>query len=60
MTAQVGVANVKVVIAPHDPKLYPLQAGSEELPLWTQELYAMISREIEAVSHKAKPSQSRL
>lgn len=60
MTAQVGVANVKVVIAPHDPKQYPLQANSETLPLWTPELYALISREIEVVSNGAKPSSSRL
>jgi L,D-transpeptidase catalytic domain len=51
LAAQVGVANVKVVIAPHDPKAYPLAANSEELPEWTSELYAMISREIEALSH---------
>jgi hypothetical protein len=60
LTAQVGVANVKVVIAPHDPKRYPLQATSEELPLWISELYAMISHEIEAVSHPVKPPKSRL
>jgi hypothetical protein len=60
LTAQVGVANVKVVIAPHDPRTYPLTANSEELPPWTSELYAMISREIEAVAHQAKPIQSRL
>ena len=60
MTAQVGVQNVKVVIAPHDPKLYPLQANSEELPLWISELYALILREIEAVSGGARPSASKL
>jgi murein L,D-transpeptidase YafK len=60
LTAQVGVQNVKVVIAPHDPKLYPLLANSEELPEWTSELYAMISREIGAVSHREKPLKSRL
>jgi murein L,D-transpeptidase YafK len=60
LTAQVGVQNAKVVIAPHDPKLYPLQANSEELPLWTSELYSIIAREIEAVSHQVRPSASRL
>ena len=60
LTAQVGIANVKVVIAPHDPRAYPLAADSEELPIWIPELYAMISREIETVSHKAKPSESKL
>lgn len=60
LTAQVGVQNVKVVIAPHDPRSYPLAISSEELPPWTSELYSIISREIEAVSHQAKPSASRL
>lgn len=60
LTAQVGVANVKVVISPHDPRTYPLVANSEELPSWTSELYAMISHEIEAVSHRARPSQTKL
>jgi hypothetical protein len=60
LTAQVGVANVKVVIAPHDPRTYPLLANAEELPPWTSELYAMIAREIEAVSRRTKPSASRL
>ena len=59
MTAQVGIQNVKVVIAPHDPKSYPLAIGSNELPPWTSELYSIISREIEAVSFQVKPSASR-
>jgi hypothetical protein len=50
LTAQVGTENVKVVIAPHDPKTFPLEADSEELPKWTPELYSIISREIEALS----------
>ena len=60
MTAQLGIQNVKVVIAPHDPKSYPLSISSEELPPWTSELYSIISREIEAVSRQLKPSASRL
>jgi len=60
MTARVGVQNVKVVIAPHDPRSYPLVANSENMPPWTSELYAMISREIDAVSHPVKPPKSRL
>lgn len=60
MTAQVGVQNVKVVIAPHDPRSYPLLANSEELPPWTSELYAMIAREIEAVLNQEKHLQSKL
>lgn len=59
LTAQVGVNNIKVVIAPHNPKSYPLTVTSEEMPVWTSELYAMISREIEAVSSKVKPAISQ-
>ncbi len=54
LTAQVGAENVKVVIAPHDPRIYPLEASSEELPEWTPELYFIISREIEALSPVVK------
>ena len=60
LTAQVGISNVKVVIAPHDPKNYPLMANSEELPDWTPVLYAIITREIEAVANKKRSLQSRL
>lgn len=49
LAAQVGIENLKVVIAPHDPRAYPLQADQENLPEWTPELYAMISHEIETV-----------
>lgn len=49
LTAHVGVENVKIVIAPHDPRVYSLEADAE-LPEWTKELYAMISREINALS----------
>ncbi|MGR8952999.1 MAG: L,D-transpeptidase family protein, partial [Gammaproteobacteria bacterium] len=49
LTAQVGVENVKVVIAPHDPRTNPLEADLEELPEWTSELYSIISREIKAL-----------
>ncbi len=50
LTANVGVDNVKVVIAPHDPRVYPLVADTEKLPDWTFELYSNISREINALS----------
>lgn len=50
LTAQVGAENVKVVIAPHDPRTYPLKVASEKLPEWTPALYSMISREIAALS----------
>ena len=60
LTAQVGAENVKVVIAPHDPRAYPLQADSVELPEWTPELYSIISREIEALSPVVKSAKTGL
>lgn len=50
LTALTGAENVSVVIAPHDPRLYPLEADYEDLPEWTAELYALISGEIQALS----------
>ncbi|MGR8981576.1 MAG: L,D-transpeptidase family protein [Gammaproteobacteria bacterium] len=58
LTAQVGADNVKVVIAPHDPRFYPLEADSEELPEWTTELYLIISREIKALSPGVKSAKT--
>jgi hypothetical protein len=58
LTTQVGAENVKVVIAPHDPRAYPLTPDSAQLPLWTTELYANISREIKALSTTVKSAQS--
>jgi hypothetical protein len=55
LTEHVGVENVKVVIAPHDPRAYPLKVDSKALPEWTSELYAIISREIKALSAVLKP-----
>ncbi len=60
LTAQVGVENVKVVIAPHDPRIYPLQADTLGLPKWTPELYSIISREIEALSPVIKSAKTGL
>jgi hypothetical protein len=60
LTAQVGAENVKVVIAPHDPRAYPLEADAEELPEWTPELYSIISREIEALSPVVKSAKTGL
>lgn len=57
LTAQVGAENVKVVIAPHDPRTYPLDAESKELPKWTSELYSIISREIKALSTAMKSAK---
>jgi hypothetical protein len=50
LTAQAGIENVKVVIAPHDPRTYPLEADFEKFPEWISELYWIISLEIEALS----------
>lgn len=58
LTAQVGAENVKVVIAPHDPRAYPLEADSKTLPQWTPELYSLISREIKALSPGIKSTKS--
>jgi hypothetical protein len=60
LTAQVGAENMKVVIAPHDPRIYPLEANSEELPEWTPELYSIISREIKALSPAVKSAKAGL
>jgi hypothetical protein len=60
ITGQIGAENVKVVIAPHDPRTYPLEADSEELPEWTPELYSIISREIKALSPVVKSAKSGL
>ena len=57
LTAQVGAENVKVVIAPHDPRIRPLTADAQ-LPFWTTELYANITREINALSTPTKSAQS--
>jgi hypothetical protein len=58
LTTQVGAENVKVVIAPHDPRAYPLTTDSAQLPIWAAELYATISREINALSTTVKSAQS--
>jgi L,D-peptidoglycan transpeptidase YkuD (ErfK/YbiS/YcfS/YnhG family) len=49
LTVHAGAENVKVVIAPHDPRTYPLAADIEGLPEWTPELYSIISREINSL-----------
>jgi hypothetical protein len=60
LTAQVGAENVKVVIAPHDPRAYPLKADSVMLPEWTPELYSIIAREIKNLSPVVKSVKTRL
>lgn len=57
LVAQVGKENVKVVIAPHDPRILPLEANQEALPEWTDELYGMIEREIQSLSQPVKISK---
>lgn len=57
LTARTGAENVKVVIAPHDPRVYPLRADSPALPLWTPMLYEIISREINALSPAVKSAK---
>lgn len=60
LTAHVGVENVKVVIAPRDPRAYPLAVDATTLPAWTSELYSKISREIKAMPTMTKAAQNGL
>jgi L,D-peptidoglycan transpeptidase YkuD (ErfK/YbiS/YcfS/YnhG family) len=60
LTVHTGAENVKVVIAPHDPRTYPLAANIEGLPAWTSELYSIISREIKALTPTVKSAKTRL
>ncbi|MBK8815071.1 MAG: L,D-transpeptidase family protein [Methylococcaceae bacterium] len=59
LTAQIGPENVKVVIAPHDPRTYPLIADNEVQPEWTSELYSIISNEIKPLTQKSKIGKYR-
>ena len=58
LTAHVGAENVKVVIAPHDPRAFPLDVNSEKLPKWTSELYSIISSEISAMPPKVRSAKT--
>jgi hypothetical protein len=58
LAAQIGKENVKVVIAPHDPRVWPLQPTAAGQPEWTRELYAMITDEILAISRPLRVSSS--
>ena len=40
-----GLKNIKVVIAPHDPRKRPLRSADSTLPHWTGELYRRIELE---------------
>jgi hypothetical protein len=61
LAAHVGTENIKVVIAPRDPRTRPLESGDADLPSWTDELYEEITGEILAVagSDPVKVSSSR-
>jgi hypothetical protein len=60
LAAQVGADHVKVVIAPRDPRIFPLETASEKLPAWAPELYSIISREIKALYPWGKPPKAGL
>jgi hypothetical protein len=57
LAAQVGTENMKIVIAPRNPRTYPLNADSKQLPKWTSELYSIISSEIKALSPVVKSAK---
>lgn len=41
-----GRENIRVVIAPHDPRILPLNPNAPYLPEWTPELYTMIEQAV--------------
>jgi hypothetical protein len=49
LAAHTGPENLRVVIAPHDPRKRPLNPGEADLPEWAPELYREISNEILAL-----------
>ena len=58
LAAQVGKENVKVVIAPRDPRQAPLDPAAGGLPAWAPALYRMIEREAQALSPPVSVSNS--
>ncbi len=58
LAARVGKENVKVVIAPRDPRVMPLDTDAEGLPFWTSELYDQIASEIELLSPPVSMSRN--
>jgi hypothetical protein len=58
LAAQVGKENVKVVIAPRDPRVLPLDTEAEYLPGWTAELYDQIASEIKVLSPPVSVSKN--
>lgn len=59
LAAHVGKENMKVVIAPHDPRAWPLDQTAAGQPEWTRELYATIADEILSVSKPIAVSSNR-
>jgi len=59
LTAQVGEENVKVIIAPRDPRVLPLDPNGYGLPSWTPELYRMIAAEMAVFSDAVRVSNNR-
>jgi hypothetical protein len=51
LAAHVGAENIKVIIAPHDPRNRPLDPDEPGLPSWTGELYQEISGQILALTN---------
>jgi hypothetical protein len=56
LAAQVGRENIKIVIAPHDPKTRPLEPDARDLPVWTRDLYQAIAGEIDLLSAPVRVS----
>ncbi|QJD31114.1 L,D-transpeptidase family protein [Methylococcus geothermalis] len=59
LAAHVGKENMKVVIAPHDPRAWPLDQTAAGQPEWTRELYATIADEILSISRPLAVSSNR-
>jgi len=59
LTAQVGEENVKVIVAPRDPRVLPLDPNGYGLPSWTPELYRTIAAEMAVFSEKVRVSNNR-
>ena len=58
LAAQTGKENVKVLIAPRDPRVLPLDTDAEGLPEWTAELYDQISSEIQPLTPPVSMSKN--
>lgn len=55
LAAHVGAENISVIIAPHDPRVHPLNPNEPGLPDWTEELYKDITDEIVVRASSEKP-----